>query len=97
LERGLVSISLGWIFFLGGIFGTAKILRSSDWRDFNESHEDEPETRHPNRPIKPLAKALILLLNVALCLGGAASIQRKHNWNPFKPCPTCKLDGGAVS
>lgn len=92
-----MHIGFGWILFLGGIFGLMKVARAQSFREIGMGPEvNENGSTSPKRLTWRL-KLMLLALNLLIALGGGMMIQRSHNWNPFKPCPSCKLDDGAVS
>jgi hypothetical protein len=90
-----MHLSSGWIFLLAGIFGASKASRAKSLSEVDEFHENADQAAE--RPMMVRTRVLILLLNVAIALGGAVAITKMHNWNPLAPCPQCRLDGGAVS
>jgi hypothetical protein len=47
------------------------------------------ELRASQIPVTRTKRILLLILCALLVIGGAVDIQRKHNWNPFKPCINC--------
>jgi len=88
-------LSMGWIFFGGGIAGLIAACRS-DFSFWNrDSAVGNPET--DKKPVSSKMRLLAILINLLLIVLGALVIQRQHNWNPFQKCPACKLDDGAVS
>ena len=89
-----MNISLGWIFFLGGIVGFVRVAYA---RNLAELGIGRAEASEEKKPMSKLQRLLLLLLNLSLLVGGAMLIHHNHNWNPFTPCPTCKKDDGAVS
>ena len=92
-----MSISLGWLFFLAGILGSVKVLYAKSIADVSGYQEGRENRQEARAPMRMWVRLLVLALNLSVAIGGAVAISQKHNWNPFKPCPTCKLDGGPVS
>ena len=93
-----MNFSLGWIFFLGGIAGFIRILRAKSLPEFSPNYDRKVNQDEATRaPMVLWVKLLLLGMNLLLVAGGAVAISRKHDWNPFAPCTSCKRDNGAVS
>lgn len=91
-----MHVSFGWIFLLGGIAGTVTVLRARSVADLE--NWPNSEAKKSRTPMSRRVRLLVLVLNLLLAVGGAAVIQKQHNWNPFAPCPSCvRNDDGVVS
>lgn len=92
-----MSVSIGWIFFLAGLIGSAKVLSAKHLSEVTGYGKANENGSHTEVPMKLWVRILILVLNLCVAIGGAMAINHKHNWNPFAPCVNCKIDGGSVS
>ena len=92
-----MHVGFGWILFLGGLFGVFKVAPARSLKEIGMGNEGNEHIATSSPILTWRLKLVLVALNILLAVVGGMLIQRSHNWNPFKSCPSCKLDGGAVS
>lgn len=76
-----LSISPGWVLFVGGIVGLVTVLmsRTFSWSNFEFLSTEEDSKRQ--EPMTTARRAVLLAICAGLAIWGAAWIQRDHNWH----------------
>ena len=92
-----MHLSVGWVLFLGGVAGFIKVFRAVNLADVGIGDKPKDRSLPKSRRMTRQTRLLLLALNLLFVIWGAVWIHRNHNWDPFKPCPSCKLDNDAVS
>lgn len=90
-----MGLSAGWLLLLGGCLGAVRTstAKTFSWANDVDIHIANEEREHPMTRGK---RSVLVILCLTAAIIGAVMIQRRHEWNPFKPTTTLQDDNVVV-